>query len=166
MLDFCSLFIYIFFLFNFVCLFDSHTFNFDFFYPYCMLFTFSIFPSLLCVGTDPQVEKQVEKVSTLSMVRRDTALLLRDFKQGASNWIHSLLDRGSIGTCIRYIVFSNSLCGVSKWHLSICLFMIIIPPHADDDAFVIVKLANYLICLIIRFKLTHTKPLSALLCFI
>uniref|UniRef100_A0A8C7S597 Lipase, hormone-sensitive b n=1 Tax=Oncorhynchus mykiss TaxID=8022 RepID=A0A8C7S597_ONCMY len=31
-------------------------------------------------------------VSTLSMVRRDTALLLRDFKQGASNWIHSLLD--------------------------------------------------------------------------
>ncbi|RXN30426.1 hormone-sensitive lipase-like isoform X1 [Labeo rohita] len=46
-------------------------------------------------GTDPQVEKQVEKVSTLSMVRRDTALLLRDFKQGASNWIHSLLDRGS-----------------------------------------------------------------------
>uniref|UniRef100_A0A8C1SSM1 Hormone-sensitive lipase n=1 Tax=Cyprinus carpio TaxID=7962 RepID=A0A8C1SSM1_CYPCA len=46
-------------------------------------------------GTDPQVEKQVEKVSTFSMVRRDTALLLRDFKQGASNWIHSLLDRGS-----------------------------------------------------------------------
>ncbi|XP_042596983.1 hormone-sensitive lipase-like isoform X3 [Cyprinus carpio] len=46
-------------------------------------------------GTDPQVEKQVEKVSTLSIVRRDTALLLRDFKQGASNWIHSLLDRGS-----------------------------------------------------------------------
>lgn len=26
------------------------------------------------------------------MVRRDTALLLRDFRQGASNWIHSLLD--------------------------------------------------------------------------
>ncbi|XP_016138986.1 hormone-sensitive lipase-like isoform X2 [Sinocyclocheilus grahami] len=46
-------------------------------------------------GTDPQVEKQVEKVSTFSMVRRDTALLLRDFKQGASNWIHALLDRGS-----------------------------------------------------------------------
>ncbi|KAA0703295.1 Hormone-sensitive lipase [Triplophysa tibetana] len=46
-------------------------------------------------GTEPQVEKQVEKVNTLSMVRRDTALLLRDFKQGASNWIHSLLDRGS-----------------------------------------------------------------------
>uniref|UniRef100_A0A4W5QF17 Lipase E, hormone sensitive type n=1 Tax=Hucho hucho TaxID=62062 RepID=A0A4W5QF17_9TELE len=32
------------------------------------------------------------QVSTLSMVRRDTGLLLRDFKQGASNWIHSLLD--------------------------------------------------------------------------
>uniref|UniRef100_A0A8C9T450 Hormone-sensitive lipase n=1 Tax=Scleropages formosus TaxID=113540 RepID=A0A8C9T450_SCLFO len=31
-------------------------------------------------------------LSTLSMVRRDTALLLRDFKQGASNWFHSLLD--------------------------------------------------------------------------
>ncbi|KAM9405476.1 hormone-sensitive lipase-like isoform 2-T3 [Salvelinus alpinus] len=43
-------------------------------------------------GEEPQAEKQVEKVSTLSMVRRDTALLLRDFKQGASNWIHSLLD--------------------------------------------------------------------------
>ncbi|XP_035612608.1 hormone-sensitive lipase-like isoform X3 [Oncorhynchus keta] len=42
-------------------------------------------------GEEPQAEKQV-KVSTLSMVRRDTALLLRDFKQGASNWIHSLLD--------------------------------------------------------------------------
>uniref|UniRef100_A0AAQ6IJS2 Hormone-sensitive lipase n=1 Tax=Anabas testudineus TaxID=64144 RepID=A0AAQ6IJS2_ANATE len=34
----------------------------------------------------------VEKVSTLSLVRRDTALLLRDFRQGASNWIQSLLD--------------------------------------------------------------------------
>ncbi|XP_028835732.1 hormone-sensitive lipase isoform X4 [Denticeps clupeoides] len=43
-------------------------------------------------GTEPHIEKQVEKVSTLSMVKRDTALLLRDFKQGASNWIHSLLD--------------------------------------------------------------------------
>ncbi|XP_061771032.1 hormone-sensitive lipase isoform X1 [Nerophis ophidion] len=43
-------------------------------------------------GNEPQTEKQVEKESTLSMVRRDTALLLRDFRQGASNWIHSLLD--------------------------------------------------------------------------
>ncbi|KAI1886279.1 hypothetical protein AGOR_G00212370 [Albula goreensis] len=43
-------------------------------------------------GTEPQAEKQVEKVSTLSMVRRDTALLFRDFRQGASNWIQSLLD--------------------------------------------------------------------------
>uniref|UniRef100_A0A3B3IK45 Hormone-sensitive lipase n=1 Tax=Oryzias latipes TaxID=8090 RepID=A0A3B3IK45_ORYLA len=37
-------------------------------------------------------EKQVERVSTLSLVKRDTALFLRDFRQGASNWIHSLLD--------------------------------------------------------------------------
>ncbi|XP_035485492.2 hormone-sensitive lipase isoform X1 [Scophthalmus maximus] len=43
-------------------------------------------------GTEPQTEMQVEKASTLSLVRRDTALLLRDFRQGASNWIHSLLD--------------------------------------------------------------------------
>ncbi|KAK7886871.1 hypothetical protein WMY93_026492 [Mugilogobius chulae] len=43
-------------------------------------------------GNEPQAEKQVEKASTLSIVRRDTALLLRDFRQGASNWIHSLLD--------------------------------------------------------------------------
>ncbi|XP_066528877.1 hormone-sensitive lipase isoform X2 [Hoplias malabaricus] len=43
-------------------------------------------------GMDSQVDKQVERVSTLSMVKRDTALLLRDFRQGASNWIHSLLD--------------------------------------------------------------------------
>ncbi|XP_019751632.1 hormone-sensitive lipase isoform X2 [Hippocampus comes] len=43
-------------------------------------------------GSEPQTDKQVEKVSTLGMVRKDTALLLRDFRQGASNWIHSLLD--------------------------------------------------------------------------
>ncbi|KAK7157740.1 hypothetical protein R3I93_009054 [Phoxinus phoxinus] len=59
-------------------------------------------------GTDPQVEKQVEKVSTLNMVRRDTALLLRDFKQGASNWIHSLLDRGSADS-VRKSVSESSL---------------------------------------------------------
>lgn len=35
---------------------------------------------------------------------------------------------------------------VSKAALSICLFMIIIPTYTDDDAFVIVQLANYLIC--------------------
>ena len=46
----------------------------------------------LPAGNEPQSEKQVEKVSTLSLVRRDTALLLRDFRQGASNWIQSLLD--------------------------------------------------------------------------
>ncbi|XP_062394956.1 hormone-sensitive lipase isoform X2 [Sardina pilchardus] len=49
-------------------------------------------------GSEPYAEKQVEKVSTLSMVRRDTALLLRDFKQGASNWIHSLLDHNRTAT--------------------------------------------------------------------
>lgn len=43
-------------------------------------------------GTQPQTETQVEKVSTLSLVKRDTALFLRDFRQGASNWIHSFLD--------------------------------------------------------------------------
>uniref|UniRef100_A0A3P9AEB9 Hormone-sensitive lipase n=1 Tax=Esox lucius TaxID=8010 RepID=A0A3P9AEB9_ESOLU len=43
-------------------------------------------------GEEAQAEKQVEKVSTLSMVRRDTASLLTHIKQGASNWIHSLLD--------------------------------------------------------------------------
>lgn len=59
---------------------------------------FSLFISIFLVrlvlsaGNEPQTEKQVEKVSTLSLVRRDTALLLRDFRQGASNWIQSLLD--------------------------------------------------------------------------
>ncbi|XP_034029902.1 LOW QUALITY PROTEIN: hormone-sensitive lipase [Thalassophryne amazonica] len=43
-------------------------------------------------GNEPQAEKQVEKVSTLSMVKRDTALLLHDVRMGASNWIQSLLD--------------------------------------------------------------------------
>uniref|UniRef100_A0A8C9TQP8 Hormone-sensitive lipase n=1 Tax=Scleropages formosus TaxID=113540 RepID=A0A8C9TQP8_SCLFO len=38
-------------------------------------------------------------LSTLSMVRRDTALLLRDFKQGASNWFHSLLDSNRVSQC-------------------------------------------------------------------
>uniref|UniRef100_A0AAQ6ILD1 Hormone-sensitive lipase n=1 Tax=Anabas testudineus TaxID=64144 RepID=A0AAQ6ILD1_ANATE len=54
-------------------------------------------------GNEPQTEKQVEKVSTLSLVRRDTALLLRDFRQGASNWIQSLLDpnRASASNAVR-----------------------------------------------------------------
>ncbi|XP_068998457.1 hormone-sensitive lipase isoform X1 [Embiotoca jacksoni] len=43
-------------------------------------------------GDDQQTKKEVEKVSTLSLVRRDTTLLLQDIRQGASNWIHSLLD--------------------------------------------------------------------------
>lgn len=87
------------------------------------------FMSNVCVGTEPQVEKQVEKVSTLSMVRRDTALLLRDFKQGASNWIHSLLDRGSAGTLARANGACRVFCSLSvpKQHLSKRFFMIIIP---------------------------------------
>lgn len=60
--------------------------------------TFPLSSSLSPPGEEPQAEKQVEKVSTLSMVRRDTALLLRDFKQGASNWIHSLLDPNRAAT--------------------------------------------------------------------
>ncbi|KAM3873075.1 hormone-sensitive lipase [Diretmus argenteus] len=43
-------------------------------------------------GNESPTEKQVERASTLSLVRRDTALLLRDFQKGASNWIYSLLD--------------------------------------------------------------------------
>ncbi|XP_033979822.1 hormone-sensitive lipase isoform X1 [Trematomus bernacchii] len=43
-------------------------------------------------GNQPQTEAQVEKASQLSLVRRDTAVMLRDLRQGASNWIHSLLD--------------------------------------------------------------------------
>ncbi|KAM9436362.1 hormone-sensitive lipase isoform 1-T1 [Clarias gariepinus] len=43
-------------------------------------------------GLDPQEEKQVEKATALGTVRKDTALLFKGFKQGASNWIHSLLD--------------------------------------------------------------------------
>lgn len=60
-----------------------------FFFIYCLW--------MLSAGSEPQTEKQVERVSTLSLVKRDTALFLRDFRQGASNWIHSLLDsnRGS-----------------------------------------------------------------------
>uniref|UniRef100_A0A8C7CKS2 Lipase, hormone-sensitive b n=1 Tax=Oncorhynchus kisutch TaxID=8019 RepID=A0A8C7CKS2_ONCKI len=63
-------------------------------------------------GEEPQAEKQVEKVSTLSMVRRDTALLLRDFKQGASNWIHSLLDpnrAAAMASTGRYMYTSSSV---------------------------------------------------------
>ncbi|KAJ8289821.1 hypothetical protein GJAV_G00005720 [Gymnothorax javanicus] len=49
-------------------------------------------------GTEPVVERRVEKSHTLSTVRRDTALLLKDFKQGAANWIHSLLDTNKATT--------------------------------------------------------------------
>ncbi|XP_027028427.1 hormone-sensitive lipase isoform X2 [Tachysurus fulvidraco] len=43
-------------------------------------------------GLDPQEEEQVEKVTALGTVRKDTSLLFKGFRQGASNWIHSLLD--------------------------------------------------------------------------
>lgn len=62
-----------------------------FFSPPPSFYIYFFFMSL-SAGNEPQTEKQVEKVSTLSLVRRDTALLLRDFRQGASNWIQSLLD--------------------------------------------------------------------------
>ncbi|XP_076868864.1 hormone-sensitive lipase isoform X2 [Brachyhypopomus gauderio] len=49
-------------------------------------------------GLETRVEKQVEKVSTLELVRRDTALLFKDLKQGASNWIHSILESSKTKT--------------------------------------------------------------------
>uniref|UniRef100_A0A3B3HKY3 Hormone-sensitive lipase n=1 Tax=Oryzias latipes TaxID=8090 RepID=A0A3B3HKY3_ORYLA len=50
-----------------------------------------------CLSAYAGIRLCVCVVSTLSLVKRDTALFLRDFRQGASNWIHSLLDsnRGS-----------------------------------------------------------------------
>uniref|UniRef100_A0A674BJS0 Lipase E, hormone sensitive type n=1 Tax=Salmo trutta TaxID=8032 RepID=A0A674BJS0_SALTR len=71
----------------------------------------------------------VEKVSTLSMVRRDTALLLRDFKQGASNWIHSLLDpnraaaMASTGryTCVCVLERVWGVCLVVRWYVCTCV---------------------------------------------
>lgn len=61
----------------------------------------------LYVGMDPQEEKQVEKVTALGTVRKDTALLFKGFRQGASNWIHSLLDhnKASAGVCVCVHVF-------------------------------------------------------------
>ncbi|XP_069041394.1 hormone-sensitive lipase isoform X2 [Lepisosteus oculatus] len=60
-------------------------------------------------GTEPQADRQLEKLSALSMVRRDTALLLRDFRQGASNWIHSLLDTRRSADSVRKSVSEASL---------------------------------------------------------
>ncbi|XP_041091129.1 hormone-sensitive lipase-like isoform X3 [Polyodon spathula] len=48
-------------------------------------------------GTEPMPQKREEKVNTMSLVRKDTALLLRDFRLGASAWITSLLDNGRGG---------------------------------------------------------------------
>ncbi|MGH0183086.1 UNVERIFIED_CONTAM: hypothetical protein FKN15_011190 [Acipenser sinensis] len=48
-------------------------------------------------GTEPMPQKRAEKVNTMSLVRKDTALLLRDFRLGASAWISSLLDNGRGG---------------------------------------------------------------------
>ena len=59
-----------------------------------LVFVTYIFFVVTSPGSQPQTEAQVEKVSTLSLVKRDTALFLRDFRQGASNWIHSFLDSG------------------------------------------------------------------------
>lgn len=78
----------------------------------------------LALGMEPQAEKQVEKVSALGMVRRDTALLLRDFKQGASNWFQALLDpnRASAGTgiparaCLCVCVFARACV-----HVCVCM---------------------------------------------
>uniref|UniRef100_A0A8C7S483 Lipase, hormone-sensitive b n=1 Tax=Oncorhynchus mykiss TaxID=8022 RepID=A0A8C7S483_ONCMY len=76
-------------------------------------------------GTTPQAEKQVEKVSTLSMVRRDTALLLRDFKQGASNWIHSLLDPNRAAATASTVRKSVSEASISSHHSN--------PPEHPSD---------------------------------
>ncbi|XP_066575444.1 hormone-sensitive lipase isoform X2 [Amia ocellicauda] len=60
-------------------------------------------------GTEPLSEALVQKVSTLAMVRRDTALLLRDLTQGASNWIHSFLDPSRTTDSVRKSVSEAAL---------------------------------------------------------
>uniref|UniRef100_A0A3Q3AFG9 Hormone-sensitive lipase n=1 Tax=Kryptolebias marmoratus TaxID=37003 RepID=A0A3Q3AFG9_KRYMA len=67
-------------------------------------------------GNEPQTEKQIEKVSTLSLVRRDTALLLRDFRQGASNWIQSLLDPNRASASSNTVRKSVSAASISSPH--------------------------------------------------
>lgn len=71
----------------------------------------------MCIGLDPQEEKQVEKATALGTVRKDTALLFKGFKQGASNWIHSLLDhnKASAGVCLCACVLycDNTLISIS-----------------------------------------------------
>ncbi|XP_072325167.1 hormone-sensitive lipase isoform X4 [Scyliorhinus torazame] len=47
-------------------------------------------------GTEPtsNASSNMDKVDSLSMVRNDTAVLLRDIRTGASAWLNSLLDNG------------------------------------------------------------------------
>ncbi|XP_028679686.1 hormone-sensitive lipase [Erpetoichthys calabaricus] len=45
-------------------------------------------------GMEPLERKEEEKLNTISMVRRDTANLLRDLRMGASAWINAFLDSG------------------------------------------------------------------------
>lgn len=72
----------------------------------CFILHFFIGFMYLYVGLDPQEEEQGEKVSTLGAVRKDTTLLLKGFRQGVSNWIHSLLDQNtaSAGVCMCFIL--------------------------------------------------------------
>ncbi|KAF4075942.1 hypothetical protein AMELA_G00224720 [Ameiurus melas] len=49
-------------------------------------------------GLAPQEEKRVEKVNAFGTVTKDTALLFKGFREGASNWIHSLLDHNKANT--------------------------------------------------------------------
>uniref|UniRef100_A0A4W5Q557 Lipase E, hormone sensitive type n=1 Tax=Hucho hucho TaxID=62062 RepID=A0A4W5Q557_9TELE len=81
-----------------------------------------------CLSAYAGKTKQVEKVSTLSMVRRDTGLLLRDFKQGASNWIHSLLDPNRAAATASTGRYTSS---VSEASIS--------SPHSDPPEGVVLK---------------------------
>ncbi|XP_078093184.1 hormone-sensitive lipase [Mustelus asterias] len=51
-------------------------------------------------GTEPMstASSNMAKVDTLSIVRNDTAMLLRDIRMGASAWLNSLLDNGKTGS--------------------------------------------------------------------
>ncbi|KAJ8005251.1 hypothetical protein DPEC_G00144700 [Dallia pectoralis] len=75
-------------------------------------------------------DTQVEKVSTLSMVKRDTASLLTHIKQGASSWIHSLLvaDRADTTTTQKPTEMSSPV----RKSVSEAFF---ISPHSDPPVF-------------------------------
>ncbi|MFT7800606.1 hormone-sensitive lipase-like [Arapaima gigas] len=98
-------------------------------------------------GTEPQTERRVEKVSALGLVRRDTALLLKDFKQGASNWFHSLLDPNRVSAvcwrlwaCLRhpltflmtFLNLPNSVCSSDTVRKSVSEASIS-SPHSDPQ---------------------------------